>query len=224
MSRVRAKAGREPRKRPGPAAADPDGSGERAQWLLRRAAQLMADKGYHDMSMRDLARAAKCSLAVLYHYFESKEDLLYQIQWGIFSTLLEEQERAASRPLPLEEKLALLVHNHLEYFIRNEAELKVCTFELSSLSGDKYRRIAELRRRYYQLLLKVVQGLLGEGVAASEVRHHTMFLFGALNWVFMWFEAEHDEPVDRLGDELVELVLHGLLHRPAKAKRAAGRR
>src|SRR5207302_5790284 len=57
--------------------------------LLHHAAHIFCEKGYEGASMRDLSRAAGMSLAGLYHYFESKEDLLYLIQKHTFRTIIE---------------------------------------------------------------------------------------------------------------------------------------
>jgi hypothetical protein len=37
-----------------------------------------------------------------------------------------------------------------------------------------------------------------------------LFVFGMLNWIFMWYDPERDQPVERLGDEMVDLLLGGL--------------
>ncbi len=205
---------------PVPAARRPQGernepapSSPRAGNLLARAGALMAERGYHHTSMRDVARVAKYSLAGLYHYFESKEELLFRIQESVFASLLAEQIASAARCKTPEEKLEILVRNHLAFFTEHVNELKLCTFELESLSGAAFRRIEDFRRRYYQLVADAVSGLLTRGRKApskAEVRHTTLLVFGMLNWLFMWFDPQKDAPVERLGDEIVGLVLHGL--------------
>src|SRR5438270_2581245 len=57
--------------------------------VLEHAAHIFCEKGYEGASMRDLSRAAGMSLAGLYHYFESKEELLYLIQKHAFRTIIE---------------------------------------------------------------------------------------------------------------------------------------
>jgi len=197
---------------------------ERQEDLLAKAAVLIAEAGYHATSMRDVARATGCSLAGLYHYFASKEDLLFSVQHRVFASLLGEQERGRDTTAPLDVQLATLVENHLAFFTRHAAELKVCTYELESLSGARYRQVEELRRRYYRLLADIVTGLLtaaGRPAGEAEVRHLTLYIFGMLNWIFMWFDSKRDKPVERLGSEIVELVLHGLCGR-TRADTGAG--
>src|SRR5580698_9823821 len=56
--------------------------------LLRQAAAVFRTRGYHQASMRDIARATGVSLAGLYYYFSSKEELLFLIQRHAFETIL----------------------------------------------------------------------------------------------------------------------------------------
>jgi AcrR family transcriptional regulator len=199
------------------------GSGEKLEQLLAGAAGLMARMGYSQTSIRDVSRETGFSLAGMYYYFDSKEDLLYQIQRRTFTSLLEgqEEELAGDRATP-EEKLRLLVGKHLSYFTKHFNELKVCTLELHSLEGERYQEIQTLRRRYFDLTADVVAEVMGvsKGKEDRRVRHATLFIFGMLNWIFMWFDPERDGPVEELGEEMMRLVLHGLaVGRRPKASR-----
>jgi TetR/AcrR family transcriptional regulator len=182
--------------------------------LLMKAAALIAEKGYEATSMRDLSTATNKSLAGLYHYFTSKEDLLFQLQYRTFVSLLEEQEKIAALPGTPEERFTRLLIGHLTFYARHTNELKACTFEMESLNGDLYRTIEEPRRRYYKLMTSVV-GEVIDGPRSSrresrESRHATLFIFGMLNWIFMWYHPARHGPVERLGEEMRDLVLNGL--------------
>ena len=61
---------------------------EKLQQILKTSAKIFANKGFHRTSVRDISRAAKMSLAGLYYYFTTKEELLYLIQERCFVTLL----------------------------------------------------------------------------------------------------------------------------------------
>jgi AcrR family transcriptional regulator len=189
-------------------------SEQKLEHLLGSAAVLMARQGYAQTSIRNVAAKTGFSLAGMYYYFENKEDLLYQIQYRTFSSLLEEQERSLAAVSDPEEKLRRLVRNHLSYFTSHASELKVCTFELHSLQGERYHSVEELRRNYFRRLVEVIAEISGVSKRAANsdrlVRHHALFVFGMLNWIFMWFEPERDGPVERLGDEMIALVLDGL--------------
>lgn len=182
--------------------------------LLAASADLMARQGYAQTSIRDVARETGFSLAGMYYYFKNKEDLLYQIQHRTFASLLQEQERSANEDGPAEEKLHRLVRNHLSYFTSHFNELKICTLELHTLQGDRYKTIERLRRRYFRCAARVIGEILGHSGKAADtndaVRHYTLFLFGMLNWIFIWYHPRRDKPVEKLGDEMIEMVLYGL--------------
>jgi AcrR family transcriptional regulator len=182
--------------------------------LLMKAASLIARKGFEATSMRDLAKAIDASLAGLYHYFSSKEDLLFQLQYRTFGSLLEQQQVVAAEPGAPEDRFARLITGHLQFYARHRNELKACTFELESLTGKPYETVEAIRRRYYRLMTSVVADVIGgpssNGKETRKSRHATLFIFGMLNWIFMWYEPSRHGTVEQIGQEMRELVLDGL--------------
>jgi len=182
--------------------------------LLQSAAALMARRGFEQTSIREVTRRSGISLAGMYYYFKGKEELLYQIQERTFRGLLREQEELAASPGSPEERLRGLVQNHLSHLGSHPDELKVCTFELESLGGDYSRRIEALRRRYFKLMALLIGELMErprERIPGdAEVRRHTLFVFGMLNWVFMWFDPRRDGSTAEIGEKIVDFTLHGL--------------
>ncbi len=183
--------------------------------LLETAASLIADKGFEATSMRDVSRAFGVSLAGLYHYFDSKEELLYQIQYRTFAALLAAQDEAAAQPGTPEQRLRRLVIGHLAFFTSHPSELKVCTYELSSLQGERYEATEALRRRYYELMTGVVSALMGESGdgRSRRSRHAALFVFGMLNWIFMWYDPARYGTVEEIGEEMIDLILNGVCAR-----------
>jgi AcrR family transcriptional regulator len=192
-------------------------SEQKLELLLGRAAALMARQGYESTAIRDVAREMGCSLAGMYYYFRSKEDLLYQIQLRTFASLVEAHEAAIAAGGPPQERLRRIVRGHLEFFANRRDELKVCTYEMDSLKGELFDEVQLIRRRYFKMLAGIVGELMGRSGPAPRdiaVRHATMFVFGMLNWIFMWFDAERDAPIEALADEMTDFVLAGLRHGP----------
>ncbi|MGE0433072.1 MAG: TetR family transcriptional regulator [Planctomycetota bacterium] len=191
--------------------------------LLAEAAKLMATKGYDNTSIRDVARATGYSLAGMYYYFESKEDLLYQIQFNTFSRLVDEQEAALARVGDQWDKIHTVVQTYLGFFARHRNELKICAFEIESLKGDAYERVRDVRHRWYELVADIVADIteLNRRTVHDEklVRHHTLFIFGMLNWIFMWFDDKRDMPLHQLGLEMVTMIFNGLPSRFPHSKR-----
>ena len=191
-----------------------EGSAAKLEKLLSVAADLMAVQGYDQTSVRDVARETGFSLAGMYYYFQSKEDLLFQIQHRTFASLLEEQEGIISSEGSAEERLRQFVQNHLSFYTRHFNEMKVCTFELHSLKDERYTTIESLRRQNFKIAMEIVREIVGDSDRPDDVgeavRHYTLFIFGMLNWIFMWFDPDRDAPLEKLSNELVQLALHGL--------------
>jgi AcrR family transcriptional regulator len=182
--------------------------------LLKKTAALIAKDGFNAMTMRDLSTALGMSLAGLYHYFASKEDLLFQLQYRTFASLLEQQERIAEQPGTPDERLARLLTGHLQFYSLHTNELKACTFEMESLGTKPYRIVEEIRRRYYRLMASVVAQVIDGPTAGTrettQSRHAALFIFGMLNWIFMWYDPSRHGSVEDIGQEMRDLLLNGL--------------
>src|SRR5437868_14408554 len=112
------------------------------EFILRTSARIFAEKSYHSTSMRDISRATNVSLAGLYHYCRSKEELLFLIQDNCFGRVLERlEERLKETRAPLE-RLRLFIENHLAFFAANMAEMKVLSHEAESLAGEMHERVS----------------------------------------------------------------------------------
>lgn len=190
------------------------GTEQRRERLLGTVAALIAAKGYEAASMRDVSQALGVSPAGLYYHFKSKEDLLYQIQFRTFEALLKRQEVVAATPGSAEERFRRLMHGHLAFFLSHPNELKVCTYEMESLGGDLFDAVENLRRRYYHLFSAVVMELMGDRCPppskSDRSRHASLFVFGMLNWIFMWYDPARHGTVEQIGDEMIDLALNGL--------------
>ena len=186
---------------------------EKADVLLTAAAALIAEKGFEATAIRDVGRRLEVSLGGMYYYFASKEDLLFQIQQRTFEALLAQQERLAAEPGPAEERLHKLLLGHLAFFERHPNEMKICTFELDSLKGHYYDRVLAVRRRYYRVVADAIADLMGgrerKARESARSRHVTLFVFGMLNWAFMWYRASKDGSMAAVASEMLQLVVNG---------------
>ncbi|HYM91366.1 MAG TPA: TetR/AcrR family transcriptional regulator [bacterium] len=178
----------------------------RRETILRAAGALFASKGYERTSIRDVARASGMSVAGLYYYVRSKEELLYHICDRSFSTILEALDRGLAHTTDPRERVRVLIRNHLSHFLRDMNAIKVITRELGALDGVHATRIAALRRRYYATCRAVLEGLGTHPVAA---RLAAMSLFGMINWIHMWYRPEVDGDADHLADGMARIFLDG---------------
>ena len=193
---------------------------EKLQQLLKSAAKIFAEKGFHHTSVRDISRATRMSLAGLYYYFETKEELLYLIQERCFLTLLQRWEQAASASTDARGRIRAFAENHLSFFLHNMHEMKVMAHEDESLSGEFQEKILVLKRRYVKVLMDLIGELQEhEGGKRVDLRVATFALFGMMNWIYTWYQPKRDLPFPQLIEQMLRLYFYGLIN-GAKADEA----
>lgn len=192
---------------------------ERLDAILAAATLLFAREGYHQASMRQIAAAAGVSLAGLYHYFDSKERLLFLIQFRAFSGLLTVVQADLLGVKDPVDQLRVLIHTHVQYATQNMASLKVCSHELDSLSGEAYEQVWRVRRDYYEMARAIIARVLAERTSAGgqasgaslDVRVATMSLFGTLNWLYRWYDPTRERSPSSLATQIFAQFLAGLV-------------
>jgi AcrR family transcriptional regulator len=186
---------------------------ERLNHILEQATELMAEVGYEKATMRAVAKGAGVSLAGLYHYFDSKERMLFLIQFRTFSSLvsnLREKLHGVDDPM---EQLRVMVRTHVGYFAANMAALKVCSHELDSPAGKAYEEASRLRRDYYDLTRLIVDRVFDTYAPQSTLDRHvaTMSLFGMLNWLYRWYAPKRGCSPTTVANQIASQFLNGVL-------------
>ena len=179
--------------------------------ILSSAARVFARDGYGGASIRAVAADAEVSLAGLYHYVKSKEELLYLIQLHTFRSIVGNLRPALEGLEHPSERLGAAVRNHLEHFVAHMPELKVCAVELDTLSGEFYDDVAVVRREYFKLMAELVDALRPDDAGGPDPRLATLSLFGSLNWLFQWYDPDRDLDASALAEQFTALFIHGFL-------------
>jgi len=178
--------------------------------ILVHATDVFCDKGYEGASMRDLSRASGMSLAGLYHYFGSKERLLYLIQKHTFSTIVERLKSRLQGVTDLEQRIRIFVLNHLEYFMANQGGLKVLSHEDEALKNGFNSEISAIKREYYRICLALMEDLKRKRKLQFNSRTAVMSLFGMINWIYTWYNPRIDGSAQGLADQMTDIILHGV--------------
>lgn len=156
--------------------------------ILHHAAVVFAREGYDRASMARLAAECGVSKALLYHYYASKEALLFDILHSHLSALVEAVEDADEPCLAPEARLEALVSALLEAYRDADAEHKVQVDALRLLPDAGQARLKALERRLVEVVAEAVRALDPEAFRETLLlKPVTMSLFGMLNWAYMWF-------------------------------------
>jgi len=185
---------------------------EKLQQILEHSARIFAEKGFDGTSIREISRATGMSLAGLYYYFRTKEELLCLIQERCLVTLLEYGRKILESGKDPREKLALFVHNHLGFFLHNMNEMKVMSREDTALTADYATRILDLKRRYVKVLVDLVEELRQrERARKLNARVAALALFGMMNWIYTWYNPSRDPSLRVLIEQMLRIFFFGVL-------------
>jgi AcrR family transcriptional regulator len=186
---------------------------QKLEFILRNAARIFAEKNYHSTTMRDISRATGVSLAGLYHYCKSKEELLYLIQDNCFGRVLERLEERLNEVSDPMSRLHIFIDNHLSFFAANMAEMKVLSHEAESLAGDLHTHVSTKKNKYTALARSILKDVQAHQNAGSEIdlTVATYALFGMMNWIYNWYDPQGKLKVSQLVDNVTRLFLHGFV-------------
>jgi TetR/AcrR family transcriptional regulator len=168
-----------------PRAADHD---QKRRAILDRSAKLIADRGYARTSMSEIASACGSSKALLYHYYENKEQLLFDLLEAHFIKL-EQAVKSADAPgaLPVE-RLRGLITALLAAYEGADALHKVQINELSALPLARQQVLKAYERRLVDLFASVLHDINPALAKGNRLlKPVTMSLFGMINWSYLWF-------------------------------------
>jgi AcrR family transcriptional regulator len=179
--------------------------------ILTHATEVFCKKGYEGASMRDLSRASGMSLAGLYYYFESKERLLYLIQKHTFTTIVQRLKSRLQGVVDSEERIRIFVLNHLEYFLANQAAMKVLSHEAEVLKNGFGAEVAAIKREYYRICVGLLDDLKRERGLQFSTRIAVLSLFGMMNWIYTWHNPRVDADAASIAGEMGDVFLRGVM-------------
>lgn len=177
-------AGQWPRRRSGPTKAD-----KRSDQIYETAARLFYEKGYGSTSLQDLANEVGLQKGSLYHYIDSKQDLLFEISeyaHRFFLELLGDIDTPGLSPL---EKIERTLRLHAEFAAERFHVTAAFYNDRSALSEDRQRRIIATRDAYEKKLRDLVSEGQERGEIAADLdpRMAVFGVLGMINWINHWY-------------------------------------
>jgi len=179
--------------------------------ILAHATDVFCEKGYEGASMRDLSRASGMSLAGLYYYFESKERLLFLIQKHTFSTIVQRLKVRLEGVGDPEQQIRIFILNHLEYFLANQAAMKVLSHEADALKNGFAADVTAIKREYYRICVGLLDELKSARGLQFSTRIAVLSLFGMMNWIYTWHNPRVDADAGQIAGEMGDIFLRGVM-------------
>ena len=181
---------------------------QRRDAIVEKAAQLFATGGFKGTAVSDLAVACNTSKSLIYHYYPSKEDILYAVMASHIDQLQQDTREALKTPGDAATRLRDLVHRFMRHYVGAANRQKVLLNELDSLPGERRETIVGKQRE----IVDAVSGLLGAidpalGEDRARLRAQTMLLFGMMNWTHTWYDPAGALTPDTIADMALSLIL-----------------
>jgi AcrR family transcriptional regulator len=193
--------------------------------IIEAAAEAFRTKGFAATSLEDIASAVGIWKGSLYHYINTKEDLLFAVVREPATEILSELRELSGMDLPPTEKIRYATRSHLRVLEKNFVYASVYLQEIAG--RRQYQDWATKDREYLDLLESIVkEGVeTGEFSALTNPRVATLGLIGALNWLTHWYRPEGPLRADEIAEQFCDLFLGGLIARSsapaAKTTRSA---
>jgi AcrR family transcriptional regulator len=183
----------------------------RREVIMAMAASLYARKGFLGASVAELAEACDTSKSLIYHYYPSKEDILFDVMDSHVRSLAAAAARVAAGPGTAGQKLRALAHELMGLYIGAQDAQKILLNELGNLPEARRREIVRLQRQ----VLDVVDALLVElrpklRDEPAQRRPIVMMFFGMLNWTHIWFDPAGPVKAGTVADLAADMFLGGL--------------
>jgi AcrR family transcriptional regulator len=174
---------------------------------------MVAERGYDEVSLRDIAQALGMSKGTILHHYVSKDRLLEQLHAEYMRRRLDEAYAILERLESPSDRLAGLIYQLLLTQRDDRASTVAFAREIVRFQSDPLMaRVRELRREYFELVQGVVRAGMEEGVfrLAGQPAVITLQLFGMCNWMWTWLRPEGRWSVEEIADTYIGTFLGGL--------------
>lgn len=193
--------------------------------ILAAAAKVFTERGYDAAAVSDIAIEVGLSKATLYHYFDSKEAILFAIITETLEGLVNASTLSAeaTREADAATRLRQFMRSHASFFEANYHAFTVMLSSLGALSEAHRRQTIALRDAYEQTL----RGIIGQGVREGTFRDvapdvAARAVLSMLNWMGRWFKPGGPQRASEVAADYADLLLAGLTQTAADAGEGRG--
>ena len=196
------------------------------QEILRTAARLFQQRGYDATSMNDVAAALKLSKGGLYHHFQSKDEILFEIMKHAME-ITEERVLAPVRGIVHpDDRLRALIRLHVELVLSpRDREITVMLHENHPLPAALRKRINHRKKEYVHFVESLIADVQKNAQkdaqreadrtrpakGAVSPRAAAFALLGMINWIYQWYKPEGELQANNVIPQFTELLFGGIL-------------
>ncbi|WP_414641747.1 TetR/AcrR family transcriptional regulator [Actinocrinis sp.] len=180
--------------------------------LLAASLRLFAQQGFEGTSVQEIVAAAGVTKGAMYHYFASKDELLYQIYHRLLGLQTQRLTTIADGPGSAEQRVRAAAADVVESTLSSIDEAIVSFRSIHMLPLPQRVQVRAERRRYHERFRALVEegqreGALRKDVPADVAVH---FFFGSVNQLGTWYHRDGELTRDQIAEHYAELFMTAL--------------
>ncbi|WLR52617.1 TetR/AcrR family transcriptional regulator [Bacillus tianshenii] len=181
--------------------------------IIETSLKLFEAHGYHGVTVKQIVEESNTSKGGFYHYFQSKDELLYVIHDLFITYALEKAIEAIETYHTPTEKLFAIIQSHVKVFDLYKSHISVFYQESNYLKPEYHEKIRQKRYQFRTILFDVVEEGIRQGEFRSElpVDITGMSILGIVNWTYKWYRRDGKKSIDEIGSIFTDFILNSVL-------------
>lgn len=183
--------------------------------IIASAVALFAEQGFDATTVQQVVDRAEVTKGALYHYFDAKDDLLYEIYHSLIGTQTADLDEIVARGLSAAETVRAILVNVIRSTVDRLPEAAVFFREAHKLDAERHAAFRADRRRYHESFRQVIADGQASGEFTAVVPPDTVvqIAMGVVNQLPVWYRPGGPKSADELGNEVADFVLSALTNR-----------
>ena len=184
--------------------------------IIESALRLFAEKGFHEVTMDEIAELVGISKGTLYLYFKNKDDMFFSVIQEKTNLLIQRLEDAVNFEKPFHECLKAYIHTYLHFFKERRPFFKIMHSQKSRLDAEKHYRLQEWGVQVFHQFYKQMLNLMKYGQEQQTIRDINPVIMskglrGILNsYTFQDILCGNADSTEKETEQILDLLLHGI--------------
>jgi AcrR family transcriptional regulator len=187
---------------------------KRKQKIIDTASTLFHKKGYKSTTIDDISKELGITKAAIYHYVSSKKSLLSVIYIQALENIFKNTYNISGKNLPPEEKLRLIIRNHIQsIIIKSLSMFSVFFTEENQLPEREFKKIRKEKKKYNLIVEKIIEEGISKGLfRKADPKIQAYGIIGMCNWIYKWYNPDRTVySPDQIADHFIALLETGYL-------------
>ena len=179
--------------------------------IINCAALLFAKYGYNATSIKSIAESCKVSKSLIYHYYFSKEDMLYDIAQSHINKLISIIDDCSRLKFESSQlKLKKIISQFMIEYKTSKNRHKILIQDIEFLKPSRQKKIKSLQMKVVRSVAEILKKINPQIDEVKDLIPVTMGLFGMINWTFTWINPSGKMTYKDVSDLFTNIFINGL--------------